>query len=189
MNRISAVMLAANMAMLPLAGVVQAQQNPDSTRPRAEWAGRRTRPDMVGRLLAAQTELNLTDAQVAQLTDIQKKYAELNQPILDRLKASRGDSGERGRMRGDKERRDGDHRMTREQRAEMREKWQAERKAWAEAHPEAVQAHKQLMENGQAMRKEVGAVLTEKQLAQVRRMHRHHGDKRGRGRADHTPTG
>jgi hypothetical protein len=72
---------------------------------------------------------------------------------MERLRAERGDSGAA--------------------RPRSREEW----KAWREAHPEAVKAGKELRENGEAMRKEVRAVLTEDQRGKLeQRWKGHHRD-------------
>ena len=149
---------------MPLAGVATAQQSQEhGDRAKAEWGrgdrgGRRFDP--VGRILELKGELGLSDDQVSALTRIQTKYADQNRPLIERLRAERGDSGEaRGRDRAD-------------------------RKAWVEAHPEAAKAMKELRENGKAMRKEVHEVLTEDQRTKLEQ--RWGKDHKGRhGAEDH----
>jgi hypothetical protein len=189
MKRISLLALAALLA-LPTAGALQAQQPNETTHVHAD-SGRRDgpRPGMRGqrgaprrgaflrgprggfasRLLAQRAQLQLTDRQVTQLTDIQQKYRERNQTLMTRARAARTDADRQ--------------RMQAERKAE-RERMRTEREAYLKAHPEVRQAMDQLRENRKNEQKDVESVLTAEQKTTIRqRMERMQQFQRQGGRA------
>lgn len=164
MKPINAFVLAATMLALPLAGA-GAQQKADSMRhrPGAGMAMERSgAPDMAGHVLALRSELKLTDAQVSRLTAIQKKYAEKNTKLHEKLRSEMGTTARPRVVRPDS-----GARPTPGQRGEMRQRMQADREAFRKAHPALVETQKELRETAREMRKEVSAVLTEAQKAAI----------------------
>lgn len=166
MKRIPLLALVGLLA-LPVAGTLQAQQSTYKSQPHAQAdSGRRGGPragmrgrmqgGFAARLLAQRSELKLTDRQVAQLTDIQKKYQERNSALMTRARGA-GSSADRTAAR---------ERMQAERKA-TRERMQAEREEYLKSHPEVRQAMDQLRQNRQNEQKDVESVLTPEQRSQL----------------------
>jgi hypothetical protein len=160
MKRIPLLALVGLLA-LPLAGTLQAQQPSDKAHSQMQAdSAHRFRPGMrrgmrggfAARLLAQRGELRLTDRQVAQLTEIQKKYQERDQTLMTQARRGRTDA-DRQRMQAE--------------RKAARERMRAEREAYMKAHPEVRQSMEQLRQNREAERKEIESVLTAEQKAQL----------------------
>ena len=160
MKRIPLLALVGLLA-LPLAGTLQAQQPSDKAHSQMQAdSAQRFRPGMrrgmrggfAARLLAQRAELRLTDRQVAQLTEIQKKYQERDQTLMTQARRGRTDA-DRQRMQAE--------------RKAARERMRAEREAYMKAHPEVRQSMEQLRQNRDAERKEIESVLTAEQKAQL----------------------
>jgi flagellar biosynthesis GTPase FlhF len=169
MKRIPLLALMGLLA-LPVTGALQAQQPNETTHVHADsgrrvgaragmpgMRGMRGTPGMrggfAGRLLARRSELNLTDRQIAQLSEIQKKYQERNQAIMTQARGARTDA-DRQRMQAE--------------RKETRERMQAERQEYLKAHPEVRKSMDQLKENRKNEQKDVDAVLTAGQKATLK---------------------
>jgi Spy/CpxP family protein refolding chaperone len=166
MKRLNALALAGLLA-LPFAGSVQAQQPVDHPRPHAPAELRRHRgPDMANRLISMRSELNLNDAQVARITEIQSSYRQKNAPLMARLRGARPDSGFGRRHPGFN--RDSVRAMTPDQRKEMRDTMRARHEDYLKAHPEVREAGKELRANMQSMRKDIDSVLSSEQRAQLK---------------------
>ena len=174
MKRIPLLALVGLLA-LPLAGTLRAQQPSDKAHPEMQAdSGHRFGPgmrrgmrgDFAARLLARRSELRLTDRQVAQLTEIQKKYQDRNQALITRARGARTDA-DRQRMQSE--------------RKAAREKMQAERQAYMKAHPEVRQSMEQFRENREAERKDIESVLTSEQKAQLKQQMQQFQREGGRG--------
>lgn len=182
MKRIPLLALMGLLA-LPVTGTLQAQQpsatnhvHADSGRrvgARAGMRGMRGMPGMrggfAGRLLAQRSQLNLTDRQVAQLSEIQKKYQERNQALMTQARGARTDA--------DRERMQAERKAT-------RERMKAQREQYLKAHPEVRKSIEQLQENRKSEQKDVEGVLTAEQKATLKqRMEQMQrpGNKAGRG--------
>ena len=160
MKRIPLLALVGLLA-LPLAGTLQAQQPSDKAHSQMQAdSAQRFRPGMrrgmrggfAARMLAQRADLRLTDRQVAQLTEIQKKYQERDQTLMTQARRGRTDA-DRQRMQAE--------------RKAARERMRAEREAYMKAHPEVRQSMEQLRQNRDAERKEIESVLTAEQKAQL----------------------
>jgi len=114
-------------------------------------------------LLRERAELNLTDAQVVRLKEIDARMVERNRPYVQQLTAMR--RALPAELRGSP------REMTEEQRAAFREKMKAAKPLFERIH-----------ENNHAAMREVGEVLNAEQKARVREMLRKKGDSRERGR-------
>jgi Spy/CpxP family protein refolding chaperone len=146
---------------LPVTGTLQAQQPNETTHVHAD-SGRHfgarggmhgmrgMRGGFAGRLLAQRNELNLTDRQVSQLSEIQRKYQERNRALMTEARGARTDA--------DRERMQAERKAT-------RERMQAEREEYLKAHPEVRKSMDQLRENREHERKDVEGVLTAEQKA------------------------
>lgn len=182
MKRIPLLALMGLLA-LPVTGTLQAQQPNESTHVHADsgrhfgarampgMRGMRAMPGMrggfAGRLLAQRSELKLSDRQVAQLTEIQKKYQERNQALMTQARGARTDA--------DRERMQAERKATRERMKTAREEY-------LKAHPEVRKSMDQLRENRQNEQKDVEGVLTAEQKATLKqRMEQM--QRRGPGRA------
>ena len=182
MKRIPLLALMGLLA-LPVTGTLQAQQPNETTHVHAD-SGRRVgaragmrgmhgmpamRGGFAGRLLTRRSDLNLTDRQVAQLSEIQKKYQERNQALMTQARGARTDA-DRERMQAE--------------RKESRERMQAGRQEYLKAHPEVRKSMDQLRENRKNEQKDVDAVLTAEQKSTMKqRMEQmqRHGNEPGRG--------
>ena len=183
MKRIPLLALMGLLA-LPVTGTLQAQQPNESTHVHADsgrhfgarampgMRGMRAMPGMrggfAGRLLAQRSELKLSDRQVAQLSEIQKKYQERNQALMTQARGARTDA--------DRERMQAERKATRERMKTAREEY-------LKAHPEVRKSMDQLRENRTNEQKDVEGVLTAEQKATLKqRMEQmqRRGDKAGR---------
>ncbi len=166
MKRIPLLALMGLLA-LPVTGALQAQQPNETYHVHAD-SGRRIgarlgmhgmhgqhamRGGFAARLLARRSELNLTDRQVAQLSEIQKKYQERNEALMTQARGARTDA-DRERMQAE--------------RKETRERMQAERQEYLKAHPEVRKSMDQLRENRKNEQKDVEGVLTAEQKATIK---------------------
>jgi hypothetical protein len=185
MKRIPLLALMGILA-LPVTGALQAQQpteqshvHADSGRrngprtgmqgPRGAMRGPMMRGGFAGRLLAQRSQLNLTDRQVTQLTEIRNKYQERNQALMTQARGARTNA-DRQRMQ--------------DERKAARERMQAERQEYLKAHPEVRKAMDQLRENRKSEQKDVESVLTAEQKATIKqRMERMQQFQRQGGRA------
>lgn len=177
MKRIPLLALMGLLA-LPVTGTLQAQQPSEQSHAHAD-SGRRNSPrgamrgamrgGFAGRLLAQRSQLNLTDRQVTQLTEIRNKYQERNQALMTQARGARTDA-DRQRMQ--------------DERKAARERMQAERQEYLKAHPEVRKAMDQLRENRKSEQKDVESVLTAQQKATIKqRMERMQQFQRQGGRA------
>lgn len=188
MKRIPLLALMGILA-LPVTGTLQAQQPTEQSHVHAD-SGRRNGPragiqgprgamrgqmrgamrgGFAGRLLAQRSQLNLTDRQVTQLTEIRNKYQERNQALMTQARGARTDA-DRQRMQ--------------DERKAARERMQAERQEYLKAHPEVRKAMDQLRENRKSEQKDVESVLTADQKATIKqRMERMQQFQRQGGRA------
>ena len=168
MSRFTSLALAAGLLAVPFAtGSAQAGAR-DTVRARARIQADGPRHNMramrmapIQRLLAQRERLELTDAQVTRLTAIQTRYADLNKPHLETLKAARSDTAGRARPA----RPAGSPPMTPEQRLEMRQQMLDRQKAFLAAHPEVSRAHAAIAENSRKAQDEVQSILTDEQKA------------------------
>ena len=181
MKRIPLLALMGLLA-LPVTGTLQAQQPNETTHVHADsgrhfgargMPGMRAMPGMrggfAGRLLAQRSELKLSDRQVAQLTEIQKKYQDRNRALMTQARGARTDA--------DRERMQAERKAT-------RERMKTEREEYLKAHPEVRKSMDQLRENRMNEQKDVEGVLTAEQKATLKqRMEQmqRRGDKTGRG--------
>ena len=174
MKRIPLLALVGLLA-LPLAGTLQAQQPSDRAHSEMKAdSGHRFGPGMrrgmrggfAARLLAQRAELRLTDRQVAQLTEIQKKYQDRNEALMTQARRTRTDA---------------DRQRIQAERKAARERMQTEREAYMKAHPEVRQSMEQLRQNREAERKEIESVLTAEQKAQLQQRMQQFDRQGGRG--------
>jgi len=174
MKRIPLLALVGLLA-LPLAGTLRAQQpsykthsemQADSGHRFGPGVRRGMRGGFAARLLAQRSELRLSDRQVAQLTEIQKKYQDRDQQLMSQARGGRTDA-ERQRMQAE--------------RKAAREQMQAERQAYMKAHPEVRQSMEQLRKNREAERKEIESVLTAEQKSQLKERMQQFQRQGGRG--------
>ena len=181
MKRIPLLALMGLLA-LPVTGALQAQHPNETTHVHAD-SGRRVgaragmrgmhgmpgmRGGFAGRLLAQRSELNLTDRQVAQLSEIQKKYQERNRALMTQARGARTDA---------------DRQKMQAERKATRERMKTERDEYLKAHPEVRKSMDQLRENRQNEQKDVEGVLTAEQKATLKQRMAHMqrpGDKAGR---------
>jgi parvulin-like peptidyl-prolyl isomerase len=174
MKRIPLLALVGLLA-LPLAGTLQAQQPSNRVQSKMQAdSGHRFGPGMrrgmrggfAARLLAQRAQLRLSDRQVAQLTESQKKYQDRNQALMTQARSTRTDA-DRQRMQAE--------------RKAAREQMQAERQAYLKAHPEVRQSMEQLRQNREAERKDNESVLTSEQKAQLKQQMQQFQRQGGRG--------
>lgn len=188
MIRIMTLALSAGLLAAPLADAAAQERARDTTRARIHADARRPgapamRARPIERLIAQRERLKLTDDQVARLNAIQSKYAELNRPHVDALKAARSDTAGRPRPARPAERP-----KTAEERLERRQQMLDRQKAFLAAHPEVSRAHTALAENATKAHEEVQAVLTEEQKTLLKQQMEHRrGERRDRMRAPGRP--
>lgn len=174
MRRIIFAALAVALVGAPTVALAQSTEQEVSDRPE-----RRVRMHPGASILQAREALGLTDEQVARIEAIGARLAEQNRPIVEELRAERGERAREWRERraalSPEERAQRRARMTPEQRAERRARMtpeqRAERRERMRERREAMEPRlRQLRENTRAAMTEMHEVLSEKQRARLQEL-------------------